>query len=89
MSRRTEIIDGLAQTGDRWLSIPDGVRVACIASDDRLDALVAGLVAYAAATGRTGRPPSQLLPAARREGWIHLPAADSLADLGSGLGQPT
>jgi predicted nuclease with RNAse H fold len=77
---RTEIVAGLEAKAD-WLVIDDDVREACVADDDRLDALIASLVARAAATGRT-LPPNRLqLEAARREGWIHLPDADAIFDL--------
>ena len=42
--------DILAKTAN-WLKVPDGVRALCEASDDALDALVAGLVARASACG--------------------------------------
>ena len=48
--------------------------------DNRLDAFVCALVARAVLTGRTTRPSSEQLDAARREGWIHLPTV-GVADL--------
>lgn len=48
---------------------------ACIlgADDDDLDAVVCAFVAKAVWDGATRRPDSIELPAARREGWIHVP----------------
>ena len=48
--------------------------------DNRLDAFVCALVARAVVTGATTRPSPEQLDAARREGWIHLPAV-GLAEL--------
>jgi len=50
-----------------------GFRDLCVASDDAFDAVVAGLVARAAALGRTVRPDAAQRAVAVREGWIHLP----------------
>ncbi|UQB74449.1 DUF429 domain-containing protein [Rhodococcus ruber] len=50
-----------------------GFRDLCVDSDDAFDAVVAGLVARAAALGRTVRPDAAQHPVAVREGWIHLP----------------
>lgn len=44
--------------------------------DDALDAFICALVARAAALDLTGHPTDEDLPAARREGWIHLPTID-------------
>lgn len=52
-------------------------------SDDLFDALICALVARAAAVGLTDLPPAGSLDRARREGWIHLPHADSLGRLAS------
>ena len=54
------------------LSFSTDVREAMVGSDDRLDALICALVARAVATGRGTPPPDADLPAARREGWIHV-----------------
>jgi len=43
-------------------------------SDDLFDAVVASLTARAAAVGLTLRPDDDHAAAARKEGWIHLPA---------------
>lgn len=47
-------------------------------SDHAFDALIAGLVARAHLLGRTERPSDADQAAARTEGWIAIPAADSL-----------
>lgn len=44
--------------------------------DDALDAFVCALVARAAVDGLTTAPSADDLPAARREGWIHVPTVD-------------
>jgi hypothetical protein len=44
--------------------------------DDALDAFICALVARAAALDLAGHPTDDDLPAARREGWIHLPTID-------------
>jgi Protein of unknown function (DUF429) len=73
----------LHQLEDRasWLDLR-AARDTCVESDDALDALIASLVARAAAKGLTDRPRRGELDRARREGWIHLPGRDSLANLG-------
>lgn len=43
--------------------------------DDALDALVCAILARAVLLGCTAPPPDDELPAARREGWIHIPTA--------------
>jgi len=64
-----------------WLAWDEGSRDACVRSDDALDAVLAALIARAGALGLTARPEGEDLELARREGWIHLPAKDSLAQL--------
>jgi hypothetical protein len=51
-------------------------------SDDLFDAVVAALTARAAAVGLTLPPDNDHAAAARKEGWIHLPAGglDGLPD---------
>lgn len=51
---------------------------ACRSSDDALDAVVCALLARAAHLGLTSGPPPGLAARAATEGWIHLPAPDSL-----------
>jgi hypothetical protein len=55
-----------------WLDVT-GHRDLCLAHDDVLDAVLSALVAREVHLGRTHRPPAELLGAARREGWIHVP----------------
>jgi len=73
---RAKLMEALAPT-DGWLELSDEVRGSCIHSDHALDALLAGLVARAAATGRTHAPPKDLdVATVVREGWIHLPPTE-------------
>lgn len=62
-----------------WLDL-DAHRGQLIASDDLLDSVVASLTARAAAIHATLLSPPDLRPAAREEGWIHLPTG-SLTEL--------
>ncbi len=80
---REEIVDGLRAQAP-WLALGRGGRAACVGSHDVLDALVCALVARAAALGRTAPAPPETAPRAAREGWIHVPDADSLAVLAGG-----
>jgi hypothetical protein len=58
----------------RKLMDPGEVEEASIGSDDTLDAVVAALVAWMAASGRTFAPDSKDAESfATVEGWIHLP----------------
>jgi hypothetical protein len=43
--------------------------------------VLAALIARAGSLGLTARPKGEDLELARSEGWIHLPAKDSLAQL--------
>jgi len=61
-----------------WLDLDAATRRLCGESDDALDALVAALVARAAALGLCLGPSAEQAARAAREGWIALPAADSL-----------
>ena len=54
---------------------------ACVEDADVLDALVSALVARATALGMTTAPREAEMEAARVEGWIHVPSADSLGRL--------
>lgn len=53
-----------------------GFRESCESSDDAFDAVVAGVIARAAALGRTRMPQPADEGVARSEGWIHLPDAE-------------
>jgi hypothetical protein len=77
---RETIFNAISRLMD--LEVPAPVAGVIIGSDHALDAFVSALVAYAAATGETHPAAIDQLGAARREGWIHLPYADSLAALG-------
>jgi hypothetical protein len=77
---RSKLIAELALRAP-WLQLSEA-RDACIESDDALDALLAALVARAASRGRTIAPPTDgQMTTLVREGWIHLPMRDSLAQL--------
>ncbi len=80
-ARRVRIIDAIAGRAP-WLEINEKVRVVCADSDDCLDSLICALVARAYELGRT--LPVADLTAAEAEGWIHLPASESLDVLGRG-----
>jgi predicted nuclease with RNAse H fold len=67
---RHEILSEL-RTNLPWLDVPN----IYADSSDSLDALVASLTARAAVQGLTDKPNADQLTTARREGWIHLPAA--------------
>jgi hypothetical protein len=70
---------------DADLELGEATVAACAASDHALDALVCALVTRAAALGLTQPVPAGEDPARiAREGWIHLPLADSLGRLAQG-----
>jgi Protein of unknown function (DUF429) len=64
-----------------WLDLGAAAGQLCARSDDALDALVAALVARAAALGLCAPPPPGQAALAAVEGWIALPAPDSLEAL--------
>ncbi|ACG75177.1 conserved hypothetical protein [Anaeromyxobacter sp. K] len=64
-----------------WLTIAPEHARKCATSDHIFDALIASLVARAAALRLTLSPTADELPAARIEGWIALPLAESLSAL--------
>jgi Protein of unknown function (DUF429) len=78
---RRELLDRLLAETAGWLRIegPDAER--CCANDDALDAVVAALIARAAAIGLVEEIPPAERAAARREGWVAVPFADSLGRL--------
>jgi hypothetical protein len=65
-----------------WLDLGECEQV-CRTQDHALDAVLSGLLARAAALGRTVPPPAGDLARARREGWIALPTC-TLDDLRTG-----
>lgn len=79
--RREQMIDVLLQRLAGVVGMSEDCRQACIDDDDDLDALVCALIARALQLGLTDPIPHSLRWAALREGWIHLPAADSLERL--------
>jgi hypothetical protein len=79
---RAMLVESLL-AGCPWLALSEDDIARCRRRDHDLDALVAALVARAAALGLTHRPTDPVdADAARREGWIHLPAVP-LASLGT------
>jgi predicted RNase H-like nuclease len=78
---RERILDRLEDFANGWLKLAPPVRGACVESDDALDAFVSALVARAAARRITEPAPNGLTSQAQREGWIHLPRANSLGEL--------
>lgn len=64
-----------------WLDWPVHAQQACEKSDDALDAVVAALIAQAAATDQIEPISQEHMATAKREGWIALPRAGSLASL--------
>lgn len=68
---RADLVDRLVASLTS-LVFTEGVQQAMVASDDRLDAFVCALVARAVSHGRGTPPPTDDLPVARREGWIHI-----------------
>lgn len=70
----------LAGLGDAF-QMDAEIRAQCVASDHAFDAFVSALVARAIARGQTDLPRKKQRELARREGWIHVPAEGSLAEL--------
>ncbi len=83
LEQRCTILSALEQEGNNWLSLTDEVRAACLHDDDSFDSFLSSLVARAAATDKSLHPPLAQRTTAAREGWIHLPAPDSIEGLGS------
>ena len=81
--KREELLKELEKSAD-WLGWEGDARDRCVESDDFLDAFLCALIARAAAVGLTvwpGKKKKKEWKAARVEGWIHLPLADSLPGL--------
>jgi len=80
-ARREALLSELERLAE-WLRWKDDARDRCVESDDCLDAFLCALIARAAAVGLTAWPKKKKeWRAARSEGWIHLPRADSLSAL--------
>jgi hypothetical protein len=82
VARRHALVDAFREATGGWLELGDAEDMAIRASDHAFDALVAAVVARAVQVGRTLAIPETSRAAARAEGWIHLPEAGSLAELG-------
>lgn len=78
-TRRREIVDELTRRAA--VPLEAATLDLCAATDHVLDALVASLVARAQALGLTHTPPAERTAQVAREGWIHVPLADSLERL--------
>ena len=83
--KRREITRQLMSATKAWLDWPGDVQQACEKSDDTLDAVVAALVTRAAAIGQIEPIPQKHRADAKREGWIALPRAGSLASLAAAV----
>jgi len=84
--RRDRRAEHLAVLRDRLagtVEMSGDYEAACIDDDDDFEAFVSALVARAAEVGRTEPIPRGMKWLAAREGWIHLPTADSLPLLGT------
>ena len=78
---REKLLADIADQTAGWLRLDD-VGAACVASDHVFDGLISAITAVLALHGLTVDPTEEQLDDARREGWIHAPAAPcSLADL--------
>jgi len=78
---RRELLGRLLAETAGWLRVGAPEVERCRASDDALDAVVAALIARAAAVGLVEEIPPAERDAARREGWVAVPHADSLGRL--------
>jgi predicted nuclease with RNAse H fold len=78
LEHRRVLVPGFRARTAGWLRLSDAHWRLCEASDDAFDALVAALIARAAALGMCDTPPVEQVSITAREGWIALPAADSL-----------
>jgi predicted nuclease with RNAse H fold len=80
LSTRRAMIDEL-RAGARWLEMKDDDLERCAELDDAFDAVIAALVARAAAVGLIERVVDADRALAKREGWIAVPFAGTLAEL--------
>jgi predicted nuclease with RNAse H fold len=86
-AKREDLLRSLEEHA-QWLQWEEDARERCIVSDDFLDAFLCAVIARAAALGLTVWPQGKKeWRAARAEGWIHLPEADSLGGLARGSEQ--
>lgn len=80
-AERQRMLGALESEGESWL---ERLAERVVDSDHVFDALISVLCAVAASRGATVAPPSSMASAAKREGWIHVPACD-LVELGARL----
>jgi hypothetical protein len=81
------LLAALRRRTGAWLELDAAAHRLCRRSDDALDALIAALIARAAALGLCAPPPPEHAARAAAEGWIALPAPDSLEALAAGPGR--
>ncbi len=79
--KRKEIVSALVSQTAAALELSADFRESCNDNDDVLDALVCALIARSAEKGKVDPIPPGSRWAAAREGWITLPAPDSLSSL--------
>jgi Protein of unknown function (DUF429) len=79
--KREEIVSALAHQTAAALDLSADFRQRCVDNDDVLDSLVCVLIARSAEKGAVDAIPPGSRWAAAREGWITLPASDSLSAL--------
>lgn len=75
---REKLVQSFVDRTHGWVEITPEVHASCLESDHAFDALIAALVARAAHLSLVQPIPDEETDAARREGWIALPLADSL-----------
>jgi len=80
-NRRRTMMTSLRLQLAGQVDVDDATFDRCVSNDDDLDAFVSALVARAVQIGQSEAIPHSLRWAAMREGWIHLPLADSLERL--------
>ncbi len=81
---RARMLAALAEVAP-WLHLGDAVTEASLTSDHAFDAVICALVALAAHLGLTHAVPPGDRETALREGWIHVPRAGTLAEIGASL----
>ncbi len=75
---RDALIKAFEEKTTGWIAIEPDYRSKCEQSDNAFDSLIGALVARARSLGLCDAIPTESLGAASREGWIALPASDSL-----------
>ncbi len=78
---RQALVERFITTTAGWITITEEQKGACVEDDNVFDALICALTARAAELGLCDPVPPEHAASARVEGWIALPAADSLSRL--------